>query len=681
MERLRKKKGRGKDLEEVRKLFEDRKKEAEAQYFGRRLDELKRTDKRGFHNELSKLMKEGGERKSNTPTEIPIMRGQSDTVKAHMVADYIENLTANYKRINATELAKRYPGGVTRRLEYSEVVLAFKNSKLPYGLHPSDPPRKILQCLPDRLAVPLTYIYNNILSTCIWPEKWKSESTRPIPKKTTPLLTKDYRPIAITSYYSKVLELIVRDDILHDVGPNMHIQQYGGQKLVSCDTYLLGLYEDLYKAKDEGQISLVICLDYSAAFNSLNHEDVIKATENLGLRRPLVRLLCSYLANRTTEVLWGQGKSSPRLSKGGSGQGTLLSVVLFLIAVNFILVKLETEMRAREKNFSDDVTISSGKRYYVDDLQIQINLSRKSLLEINGEKIFQDDGRINSYMHIIESISNATGMRLNASKTVVLASNAQGIYFPPYTTPEGEKWSRSIMLESGTVLKVEDKVKLLGVTIDEEFKFDSAVNERRSAGFKAMWQLCRLAARGVKQKHLIEAYTLYVRSALEYSLISSYPCLSTEQIGRLESVQRRATRYIMGMAPFRRKGEIWYEDRCERLGLESIKSRMKANFEKLTLKDEFEPRLQQYFKLRPPDPSERAVRRRRPYMEKKWKKITTATKAPISNMISKINKKQSIIQERKTEYNKLLEQKMSKNMSKAEHRCIPVRHEYQRRNQ
>ena len=96
--------------------------------------------------------------------------------------------------------------------------------------------------------------------------------------------------------------------------------------------------------------------------------------------------------------------------------------------MNRLLNKLEREIQSREGDGSKK-RLRSHVRQFIDDLQIQVNFELCNFPEIGGMRFFQDDGRLNYYINIIEEFSAATGMRLNASKTIALAANNQGLFF------------------------------------------------------------------------------------------------------------------------------------------------------------------------------------------------------------------------------------------------------------
>ena len=58
----------------------------------------------------------------------------------------------------------------------------------------------------------------------------------PVPKTTDPKSIKDLRKISSTSDYSKLFESFIKDWIMEDIGANLDIGQFGGQKLLAQNT-------------------------------------------------------------------------------------------------------------------------------------------------------------------------------------------------------------------------------------------------------------------------------------------------------------------------------------------------------------------------------------------------------------------------------------------------------------
>ena len=76
-------------------------------------------------------------------------------------------------------------------------------------LHP-----QILRALEDKLARPLTHIFNNSVETGIIPENWKSANVTAIHKNGSRQELGNYLPISLTSVVSKTMERLVKERLI-----------------------------------------------------------------------------------------------------------------------------------------------------------------------------------------------------------------------------------------------------------------------------------------------------------------------------------------------------------------------------------------------------------------------------------------------------------------------------------
>ena len=72
----------------------------------------------------------------------------------------------------------------------------------------------ILRALEDKLARPLTHIFNNLVETGIIPEDWKSANVTAIHKKGSRQVPGNYRPISLTSVVCKTMERLVKGRLI-----------------------------------------------------------------------------------------------------------------------------------------------------------------------------------------------------------------------------------------------------------------------------------------------------------------------------------------------------------------------------------------------------------------------------------------------------------------------------------
>ena len=129
-------------------------------------------------------------------------------------------------------------------------------------------------------------------------------------------------------------------------------------------------------------------------------------------------------------------------------------------------------------------------------------------------------------------------------------------------------------------------------------------------------------------------YESYVRSAVEYAVISVFPMLKLGQRSKLESVQRAASRTILntGYGPDRMK----YDQRMSRLGLEELNKRWANQFQSFAEKIETEPRFSRFLKRNVA--SHKMDLRHRNIYEEHRSRTNRLQQSPVNAMIRHLNR-------------------------------------------
>ena len=146
----------------------------------------------------------------------------------------------------------------------------------------------------------------------------------------------NYCPISLTCILSKLMEHIVasnpsrhfeQNDILYDL-------QHGFRERRSCETQLIQLVEELSRNTSQGRQTDLILLDFSKAFDRLNHMKLLHKLHQHGVRGNTLSWIKAFLTGRSQTVVL-EGESSSEIPvNSGVPPGYVLGPLLFLLYIN-----------------------------------------------------------------------------------------------------------------------------------------------------------------------------------------------------------------------------------------------------------------------------------------------------------------------------------------------------------
>ena len=146
----------------------------------------------------------------------------------------------------------------------------------------------------------LNLIFNLSLAEGIFPSDWKNARVSPIYKSGSRDECSDYRPISVLSTISKIFEKIVFDQMNEYFASNAMLTPYqsGFRKGYSTMTSLLKTTNEWLVNMDKGLINGVVFLDLKKAFDTVDHDILIKKLEFYGIKNTALRWFISYLSQR-----------------------------------------------------------------------------------------------------------------------------------------------------------------------------------------------------------------------------------------------------------------------------------------------------------------------------------------------------------------------------------------------
>ena len=150
------------------------------------------------------------------------------------------------------------------------------------------------------LALPISIIFSASYHFAILPDEWKSARIMPLVKKGDPSIVGNYRPISLTSTLCKVMETIIKDNLLSHIISNNIIShnQHGFIPGRSTCSQLLETQYDWCSGLNEGGIYDVIMIDFRKAFDVAPHNKLIIKLHKLGVCKQTLQWLIAFLSDR-----------------------------------------------------------------------------------------------------------------------------------------------------------------------------------------------------------------------------------------------------------------------------------------------------------------------------------------------------------------------------------------------
>ena len=327
---------------------------------------------------------------------------------------------------------------------------------------------------------------------------------------------KNFRPVALTSHVIKVFESVVKKSIVNYLQENglMTDGQHGFRAMRSTLTQLLGHFEAVMESLEGGASGYdSIYLDFSKAFDKVDHGVLLHKLKNLGISGKIGVWLAKFLSNRFQVVACDGIKSSRAAVISGVPQGTVLGPVLFLVLILDIAAR--TSSGTRVSSFADDTRASRGMKTSADPVQLQTDL----------KTIYQWAEDVN--------------MKFNGDKFECIR------YWPDQDLGAVFKEEFKYTNEEGECIEEKEDIKDLGVLLSNDFSFSKHIDKTTLACRKMMgWIMRTFRTRNVRVMMVL--WKSLIQSRLDYCSQLWSPSSATE-INKIEDIQRNFTKKISGL--------------------------------------------------------------------------------------------------------------------------------------
>ncbi len=197
-------------------------------------------------------------------------------------------------------------------------------------------PSKLLKVLLPEVIYPLLAVINSSLSLGYVPKTFKLAVIKPLTKKTQldPKDLVNYRPISNLPFLSKILEKVISSQLYSFLEKNGICEEFqsGFRPYHSTETALIRVTNDLLLSSNRGCISLLVLLDLSAAFDTIDHNILLNGLEHfVGISGSALAWFKSYLSDRHQFVAVNEEVSYRSQVQYGVPQGSVLGPLLFML--------------------------------------------------------------------------------------------------------------------------------------------------------------------------------------------------------------------------------------------------------------------------------------------------------------------------------------------------------------
>lgn len=244
------------------------------------------------------------------------------------------------------------------------------------------------------LLNPITNLFNKILDTEMVPKQWCTSDIILLYKKGNPLDVGNYRPISLLSCIYKIFSSILSQRIAQKIDNAQTIEQAGFRSGFSTIDHIHTLGQVTSKYKEFNKPLYVAFIDYSKAFDSINHNAIWNALQLSKIDQKYINIIKFIYANSTSKVKLETRGEEVKIERGVR-QGDPISPKLFIAVLENIFKNLNWHHKGIEMDgrylshlqFADDIVLLTEKPEELQEMICSLDQeSHKIGLEMNINK-------------------------------------------------------------------------------------------------------------------------------------------------------------------------------------------------------------------------------------------------------------------------------------------------------
>ena len=387
---------------------------------------------------------------------------------------------------------------------------------------------KLLKQIAPLIITPLHHLINLSLETGFVPKELKIAKIVPVFKDGDCHDFNNYRPISLLSSFSKLFEKIVAKQLLRYLHINdiLYKHQYGFRAGHSTSHPVLHLSEKIYNSLNQkpSAKTLTIFIDLKKAFDTVDHEILLKKLDHYGVKNTSNLWFKNYLHEREQFVSINGTESNRTKIICGVPQGSVLGPLLFLLFINDL------------PEATDFLTL-----LFADDTTFQVS-------GVNLDQLFEI---ANSELEKSSVWFKANKLTLNVKKTKFMIFSDQNLQIGTNNLHIGNQRIEQV----GSNCK-EKYFKFVGHVLDDKMSWEGHIEHIGK----------KLASANYGLNSSKNFLPFKIRKTLYYSLFDSHlnfgnllwGCAKPKLINKLENLQKRCLRNV-ALKGFRAHSEPIYK--------------------------------------------------------------------------------------------------------------------------
>ena len=421
-------------------------------------------------------------------------------------------LKSNSKELSLSDIPPPVDSPMEDPFELQELIATLKSVKNS-SPGPDGISNLLIKNLPLLGTIALLNLFNRIWTQRTFPSAWRTAIVVPILKPNKNKLDcASYRPIALTNNLCKILERMVNCRLVWNIeSRNLLCNiQYGFRKLRSTIDHLTILQSLICKAFNNNEHLTIISLDIEKAYEMVWRTRIFNTLRKWEVGNNTIAFILNLLTDRYIQVRVQQTLSNPELIQNGLPQGSVISVTLFLIAINDISANLVSPVKGCL--FADDFTIlCSGKNTDSTQKLLQQSLNKLS------------------------TWGSRTGFIFSKTKSQHITFWRGRKTFPPL----------NLALDLSSIKEVE-YLRILGYTFDKRLTWAQHLKNLKTNCSTRINILKSIACKswGTERCVLLTTYKALVRSKIDYGSVI-YDSACPKLLNILNPIQDLCARIIL----------------------------------------------------------------------------------------------------------------------------------------